>query len=117
MQKYGADHVAQIITFGTMAARAAIRDVGRALSMPYGDVDRVAKLVPAELNITIEKALQDAPELKELYDQRGEVKKLIDTAAALEGMPRHASTHAAGIVITPEPLTHYIPLYKTSDGW
>ena len=116
MQKYGADHVAQIITFGTMAARAAIRDVGRALSMPYGDVDRVAKLVPAELNITIEKALQDAPELKELYDQRGEVKKLIDTAAALEGMPRHASTHAAGIVITPEPLTHYIPLYKTSDG-
>lgn len=116
MQKYGADHVAQIITFGTMAARAAIRDVGRALSMPYGEVDRVAKLVPPELNITIEKALQDAPELKELYDQRGEVKKLIDTAAALEGMPRHASTHAAGIVITPEPLTHYIPLYKASDG-
>lgn len=116
VQKYGADHVAQIITFGTMAARAAIRDVGRALSMPYGDVDRVAKLVPAELNITIEKALNDAAELKELYDQRAEVKKLIDTASALEGMPRHASTHAAGIVITPEPLTHYIPLYKASDG-
>ncbi len=116
VQKYGADHVAQIITFGTMAARAAIRDVGRALSMPYGEVDRVAKLVPAELNITIEKALNDAPELKELYDQREEVKRLIDTAAALEGMPRHASTHAAGIVITPKPLTHYIPLYKASDG-
>ncbi len=116
VQKYGADHVAQIITFGTMAARAAIRDVGRALSMPYGDVDRVAKLVPAELHVTIEKALNDAPELKELYDQKGEIKKLIDTAAALEGMPRHASTHAAGIVITPEPLTHYIPLYKASDG-
>lgn len=116
VRKYGADHVAQIITFGTMAARAAIRDVGRALNMPYGDVDRVAKLVPAELNITIEKALNDAPELKALYDQRAEVKKLIDTASALEGMPRHASTHAAGIVITPEPLTHYIPLYKASDG-
>ncbi|MDD2554326.1 MAG: DNA polymerase III subunit alpha, partial [Desulfotomaculaceae bacterium] len=116
VQKYGADHVAQIITFGTMAARAAIRDVGRALSMPYSDVDRVAKLVPSELNITIEKALHDAPELKELYDQKGEVKKLIDTAAALEGMPRHASTHAAGIVITPEPLTHYLPLYKASEG-
>ncbi|MFA4885592.1 MAG: DNA polymerase III subunit alpha, partial [Desulfotomaculaceae bacterium] len=116
VQKYGADRVAQIITFGTMAARAAIRDVGRALSMPYGDVDRVAKLVPAELHMTIEKALSDAPELKELYDQKGEIKKLIDTAAALEGMPRHASTHAAGIVITPEPLTHYLPLYKASDG-
>ena len=116
VQKYGADHVAQIITFGTMAARGAIRDVGRALSMPYGDVDRVAKLVPAELHMTIEKALNDAPELKELYDQKGEIKKLIDTAAALEGMPRHASTHAAGIVITPEPLTNYLPLYKASDG-
>jgi DNA polymerase-3 subunit alpha len=116
VQKYGSDHVAQIITFGTMAARAAIRDVGRALSMPYGDVDKVAKLVPAELHMTIEKALNDAPELKELYDQKGEVKKLIDTASALEGMPRHASTHAAGIVITPEPLTNYLPLYKTSDG-
>ena len=84
--------------------------------MPYGDVDKVAKLVPAELNITIEKALNDAPELKELYDQKGEIKKLIDTAAALEGMPRHASTHAAGIVITPEPLINYLPLYKASDG-
>lgn len=116
VQKYGADRVAQIITFGTMAARAAIRDVGRALSMPYGDVDKVAKLVPPELHMTIEKALSDAPELKELYDQKGEIKKLIDTAVALEGMPRHASTHAAGIVITPEPLTQYLPLYKASDG-
>lgn len=116
VQKYGLDHVAQIITFGTMAARAAIRDVGRALGMPYSDVDKVAKLVPGELNMTIEKALNDAPELKGLYDQGEEVKKLIDTAVALEGMPRHASTHAAGIVITPEPLTHYIPLYKASDG-
>jgi len=116
VQKYGADHVAQIITFGTMAARGAIRDVGRALSMPYGDVDKVAKLVPAELNMTIEKALNDAPELKELYEQKEEIKKLIDTASSLEGMPRHASTHAAGIVITPEPLINYLPLYKASDG-
>jgi len=116
VQKYGADRVAQIITFGTMAARMAVRDVGRALSMPYGDVDRVAKLVPAELHVTIEKALNDVSELKELYNQKPEVKKLIDMAAALEGMPRHASTHAAGVVITQDPLTHYLPLYKTSDG-
>lgn len=116
VQKYGADKVAQIITFGTMAARGAIKDVGRALGMPYGDVDRVAKMVPAELNVTIEKALNDVPELKEMYEQIPEVKKLIDTATALEGMPRHASTHAAGVVITQKPLTHYLPLYKTSDG-
>ncbi len=108
--------MAQIITFGTMAARAAIRDVGRALNIPYGDVDKVAKLVPAELNITIKKALKESTELKELYDHKPEVEKLINTAAALEGMPRHASTHAAGVVITKEPLTHYLPLYKTSDG-
>lgn len=116
VRKYGADRVAQIITFGTMAARAAIRDVGRALNMPYGDVDKVAKLVPTELHVTIEKALNDAPELKELYDQKPEIKKLIDTASALEGMPRHASIHAAGVVITKDPLTHYLPLYKASDG-
>ncbi len=116
VQKYGADKVAQIITFGTMAARAAIRDVGRALNMPYGEVDRVAKMVPAELQITIEKALNDASDLKELYDQKPEVKKLIDTADALEGMPRHASTHAAAVVITKDPLTDYLPLYKASDG-
>lgn len=116
VRRYGADRVAQIITFGTMAARAAIRDVGRALNMPYGEVDRVAKLVPMELHMTIEKALNESPELRELYDQRPEVRKLIDTAAALEGMPRHASTHAAGVVITPEPLTNYLPLYKATDG-
>jgi len=116
VQKYGSDRVAQIITFGTMAARASIRDVGRALNMPYGEVDKVAKLVPAELHVTIEKALNDSPELKELYDNKPEIKKLIDTAAALEGVPRHASTHAAGIVITPEPLTNYLPLYKAGDG-
>ena len=114
--KYGYDRVAQIITFGTMAARAAIRDVGRALNMPYGEVDRVAKMVPAELHVTIEKALNDAADLKELYEQKPEVRKLIDTAAALEGMPRHASTHAAAVVITKDPLTDYLPLYKASDG-
>lgn len=116
VQKYGADHVSQIITFGTMAARAAIKDVGRALDMPYGEVDRVAKLVPTELHITIEKALSTTPELKELYDQKSDIKRLINTAIALEGMPRHASTHAAGVVITKDPLTHYLPLYKASDG-
>jgi len=116
VRKYGADKVAQIITFGTMAARAAIRDVGRALNMPYGEVDRVAKLVPVELHMTIEKALNDAAELKEQYDQKPEIKKLIDTAAALEGMPRHASIHAAAVVITKDPLTHYLPLYKATDG-
>lgn len=116
VRKYGIDHVSQIITFGTMAARAAIKDVGRALDMPYGEVDRVAKLVPMELHITIEKALSMTPELKEMYEQRADIKKLIDTAIALEGMPRHASTHAAGVVITKDPLTHYLPLYKASDG-
>jgi DNA polymerase-3 subunit alpha len=100
VQKYGTDHVSQIITFGTMAARGAIKDVGRALDMPYGEVDRVAKLVPMELHITIEKALSTTPELKELYDQKADIKRLIDTAIAVEGMPRHASIHAAGVVIT-----------------
>lgn len=114
--KYGSDHVAQIATFGTMAARAAIRDVGRTLNISYGEVDKVAKMVPAELHITIEKALNDSPDLKELYEHDRQVKKLIDMASLLEGMPRHASTHAAGVVITREPLTHYLPLYKASDG-
>ncbi|MFZ5650482.1 MAG: DNA polymerase III subunit alpha [Bacillota bacterium] len=116
VRKYGADRVAQIATFGTMAARAAIRDVGRTLSMPYSEVDRVAKLVPAELHITIEKALNDSADLKDLYESNRQIKKLIDMAGLLEGMPRHASTHAAGLVITKDPLTHYLPLYKASDG-
>lgn len=115
-EKYGADRVAQIATFGTMAAKGAIRDVGRTLGMPYGEVDKVAKLVPAELNITIKKALEESPDLKQLYDQDEQIKKLIDTANLLEGMPRHASTHAAGVVITREPLTNYVPLYKAADG-
>lgn len=116
VQKYGTDRVAQIITFGTMAARAAIRDVGRALDIPYGEVDRVAKLVPMELNITIAKALANSPDLRAAYDQDPEVKRLVDTAAELEGMPRHASTHAAGLVISKDPLVEYLPLNKTSDG-
>ncbi|NTW05205.1 MAG: DNA polymerase III subunit alpha [Peptococcaceae bacterium] len=115
-EKYGEDRVAQIATFGTMAAKAAIRDVGRVLNIPYSEVDRVAKLVPMELQITIKKALKETQELSDLYEQNQQIRKLIDMAALLEGMPRHASTHAAGVVITKEPLTHYLPLYKTTDG-
>ncbi|WP_347491321.1 DNA polymerase III subunit alpha [Desulfoscipio sp. XC116] len=115
-RKYGSDRVSQIATFGTMAAKAAIRDVGRTMGMAYGDVDRIAKLVPNDLKITIEKALRDSPELSQIYRENAQVHKLIDMAALLEGMPRHASTHAAGVVITRDPLTHYLPLYKAADG-
>lgn len=114
-EKYGADRVAQIITFGTMAARAAVRDVGRALDIPYNDVDRIAKMVPAEPGMTIEKALQTSSEFRNAYDRDEEIKNLIDTAKAVEGMPRHASTHAAGVVISKDPLTERIPLYKAND--
>lgn len=107
--KYGEDHTAQIVTFGTMAARAAVRDVGRALGMSYSDVDVVAKLIPQELGITLKKALE-RKELNTVYEADEKTRKLIDTAAALEGMPRHASTHAAGVVITDEPLCSYVPL-------
>lgn len=116
VQKYGADKVSQIITFGTMAAKAAVRDVGRVLNLGYAEVDRVAKMIPGELGMTIEKALEVSQELRNLYENDHNVKKLIDLAAALEGMPRHASTHAAGVVIAKESLTNYIPLYKTSEG-
>ncbi|MGN1409330.1 MAG: DNA polymerase III subunit alpha [Eubacteriales bacterium] len=108
-EKYGEDHVAQIVTFGTLAARAAVRDVGRALGMPYNDVDVVAKKIPQELHMTLEKALQN-PELKEMYDDDPQVKQLIDTSLAIEGMPRHASTHAAGVVITEDEVTSYVPV-------
>ncbi|SDE16531.1 DNA polymerase III subunit alpha [Sporomusa acidovorans] len=117
VERYGSDRVAQIITFGTMAARAAIRDVGRALNLPYGEVDRIAKLVPAELGITLHKALAANQELKGLYDTDDTVKKLIDLAMAVEGLPRHASTHAAGVVIAQEPLTHFVPLQLSSEGF
>ncbi len=111
--KYGEDHTAQIITFGTMAARAVVRDVGRALGMPYGDVDAVAKLIPRELNITLEEALK-TKELHEAYISSHDTRKLLDVSRALEGMPRHASTHAAGVVITERPLTDHVPLAKNN---
>ena len=115
-QKYGHDHVAQIVTFGTMAARAAIRDVGRALSMSYAETDAVAKLVPSTLNMTLNEALRLSKPLRELYDGDERVKTLIDTARALEGMPRHASTHAAGVVITEKPVYEYVPLAQNEDS-
>ena len=114
-RKYGDDHVAQIVTFGTMAARGAIRDVGRALNIPYNDVDAVAKQVPNELHMTIEKALSVNPELKKMYDGTPQVRELIDTARKLEGMPRNASTHAAGVVITKNPVDTYVPLSRNGD--
>ena len=112
-EKYGKDHVAQIITFGTMAAKAAIRDVGRAMDMPYAEVDKIAKLVPNTPKITIEAAMKQEPQLKDLYETNDEVKELLDIAIRLEGLNRHASTHAAGVVISPVPLTEYTPLYKS----
>lgn len=115
IEKYGEDHVAQIITFGTMAARAAIKDVGRALAMPYGDVDRVSKMIPFELGITIERALDMNPELRALYEEEESVRYLVDMSMRLEGLPRHASTHAAGVVICQEPVMNYVPL-NNNDG-
>ncbi len=115
MRKYGADHVAQIATFGTMAARGAIRDVGRALNFTYAETDVVAKLVPTTLHITLKEALEVSPQLKEKYDTDERVKKLIDTSMKLEGMPRNTSTHAAGVVITAQPVCNYVPLSRNDD--
>ena len=114
-QRYGQDRVAQITTFGTMQARAVIRDVGRALGMPYGDVDKIAKLVPAALHMSLEKAFGLEPRLQELRDDPSH-KELFDVAFALEGLTRHASTHAAGVVISDRPIMEYIPLYRGSNG-
>jgi DNA polymerase-3 subunit alpha len=113
-EKYGRPNVAQIITFGTMAARAVIRDVGRGLEIPYSDVDRIAKLVPAQpgAEITIDKALEGVPALKEAYTKDSQVKELLDIARRLEGLTRHASTHAAGVVIAPRPIVEFAPLYR-----
>lgn len=116
IKKYGHDHVAQIITFGTMAARGAIRDVGRALDMSYAEVDSVAKLVPMELGMTIEKAIESSIDLKKKYKEDPKVKELINMAKKLEGMPRHASTHAAGVVITEKPVDEYVPLAKNDEA-
>ena len=109
-RKYGEGHVSQIITFGTMAARAVLRDVGRVLRIPYADVDRLSKLVPAELNMTLERALKLSPELKTLYDTDPTMQKVIDLSLKLEGLPRHSSTHAAGVVISGVPITEVVPL-------
>lgn len=116
VRKYGEDHVAQIISFGTMAARGAIRDVGRALAIPYATVDVIAKLVPMELNITIEKALKISSELNKRYNEDEQTKNLLDIAMSIEGMPRHATMHAAGVVITDKPVSDYVPLSKNDDN-
>lgn len=116
VRKYGEDHVAQIIAFGTMAARGAIRDVGRAMAVPYSAVDKIAKLVPSDIGMTIEKALSISPELKKSYDTDEQVHTLIDTALKIEGMPRHATTHAAGVVITEKPVSDYVPLAKNDEA-
>ncbi len=115
IRKYGEDHVAQIVTFGTLAARAAIRDVARAMGLPYAVGDTVAKRVPWELNMTLDKALGQSRELRELYDSDDQVRRLVDMARKVEGMPRHASTHAAGVVITAKPVSEYVPLCLNGD--
>ena len=115
MGKYGADHVAQIATFGTMAARGAIRDVGRALNFSYAETDVVAKLVPSTPHITLKEAIESSPKLKEMYQNDGRIQTLVDTAMSLEGMPRNTSTHAAGVVITADPVYSYVPL-STNDN-
>lgn len=115
-QKYGQDHVAQIITFGTLGARASLRDTGRALAMPYSDVDRIARLIPFAPGMTLHRALEENGELHNIYNEDAVVRNLIDTAKKVEGTVRHASTHAAGVVISKEPLTNYVPLQMASKG-
>ena len=114
-RKYGREQVAQIITFGTMAAKAAIKDVGRAMDIPYGDVDRIAKMVPNTLNISLDQALTDSPQLQQAYENEPQVRELIDIARKLEGLVRNAGVHAAGVVISPQPLTDLVPLHKTKN--
>ena len=115
-RKYGDDCVVQIVTFGTLAARGVIRDVGRVMDLPYAQVDTIAKMIPQELNITIDKALQMNPELKKAYEDEKEIHELIDTAKRLEGLPRHTSMHAAGVVISQKNVSEYVPLSRASDG-
>ncbi|GAB4371845.1 MAG: DNA polymerase III subunit alpha [Deltaproteobacteria bacterium] len=115
-ERYGKENVAQIITFGTMKARAAVRDVGRVMEMPYSEVDKIAKLIPPDLNMTIEKALQVEPRLTELMKENPKVGELFEYARGIEGLSRHASTHAAGVVIANRPITEYVPLYRNSNG-
>ncbi len=116
VRKYGKDRVAQIITFGTMAARGAIRDVGRALDIPYGEVDQIAKMIPFQIGMNIDKALEINPELKAKYQEDEKAAELIDMAKLLEGMPRHSSTHAAGVVISKDPIMEYVPLQKNDES-
>jgi DNA polymerase-3 subunit alpha len=114
-QKYGRENVAQIITFGTMAAKAAIKDVGRAMDIPYSDVDRIAKMVPTTLNIKLEDAIRESPGLQQAYESEPQVRQLLDTARKLEGLVRNAGVHAAGVVISPRPLTELVPLHRTKN--
>ncbi|HTL27642.1 MAG TPA: DNA polymerase III subunit alpha, partial [Tepidisphaeraceae bacterium] len=114
-RKYGREQVAQIITFGTMAAKAAIKDVGRAMDMPYNDVDRIAKMVPPTLNITLDKALEESPQLQEAYKNEAQIRELLDTARKLEGLVRNVGVHAAGVVIAPQKLTDLVPLHRTKN--
>ena len=116
VRKYGKKRVAQIVTFGTLAARGVLRDVGRVLDMPYSQVDTIAKMVPQELNITLDKALQMNPEMKKAYDEQEDVRRLIDMARKLEGLPRHTSMHAAGVVISQKDVDEYVPLSRAQDG-
>lgn len=116
VDKYGAENVSQIITFGTMAARAVVRDVGRVMGMPYSEVDRVAKMVPSTLHITLEKAIEESPDLRKRFDEDPQIQQLVRTGQVLEGIARHASTHAAGVVISPTPLIESVPLYRSSEG-
>ena len=113
--KYGRENVAQIITFGTMQAKAAIKDVGRAMDMPYADVDRIAKMIPAQLNISLDQSLKDSPELQKAYETDSQIRELLDTAKKLEGLVRNSGVHAAGVVISPKPLTDLVPLHKTKN--
>ncbi|HHY59501.1 MAG TPA: DNA polymerase III subunit alpha [Clostridia bacterium] len=115
-EKYGQDHVAQINTFGTMAAKAVVRDVGRAMNIPLAEVDKLAKLIPSELGISLERALETSLELRQAVEQNEKYQQLMEVAKAIEGMPRHVSTHAAGVVIAKEPLVNYLPLQRTTDG-
>ncbi len=114
-QKYGRENVAQIITFGTMAAKAAIKDVGRAMNVPYNDVDRIAKMVPNQLNIKLPNAIEESPQLKEAYEKDAQIRELLETAKKLEGLVRNAGVHAAGVVISPRPLTDLVPLFRTKN--
>ena len=116
VRKYGKDRVVQIVTFGTLAAKGVVRDVGRALDMPYAQCDAIAKMIPGDLGMTLDKALKASPDLREAYESDDSVKYLIDMSKRLEGLPRHTSMHAAGVVISRAAVDEYVPLSRASDG-